>query len=162
MANYIQAENRITGKPKYFTEMGWRNLQKSNIANNYQRIKTPVNSPKNLVDKTKVVSIPKEVLDFKSTAANAAAEADEKNEIGTRDYKIFPEGEKGDAAWNSWVAENGGEPTQPAIPVPAGEKGDAGSDGAGAGNETLRQPTAPAGPAAKEPASKSDKKKEGK
>jgi hypothetical protein len=154
MANYIQAENRKTGKPKFFTETGWRSLQNSNIANNYQRIKTPSGSAKNLVDKTKVVSIPKEVLDFKSTAgAQSTAEADEnKNEIGTRDFKLFPEGEKGDAAWAAWVTENGGDAGAAA--------GDANAGAATA--ETLRAPSAPAGPAAKEPAPKSGKEKGGK
>lgn len=67
MANYIQAENRKTGKIKFFTETGWRNLQKSNIEHPYQVMKPTTATSKNLIP-NKAVQVPKEVIDFKNKA----------------------------------------------------------------------------------------------
>lgn len=63
---YIEAENRKTGKPKFFTETAWRNLQNSKIENPFVRASVPSRAAsKNLIP-GKTVQVPKEVLDFKN------------------------------------------------------------------------------------------------
>lgn len=79
---YIEAENRKTGKPKFFTETAWRNLQNSKIENPYVRVTAPSRTASKNLIAPKSVQVPKEVLDFKNKGAEADANADQAGATG--------------------------------------------------------------------------------